>query len=525
VLLDARSLARDEELEADVCIIGAGPGGIVLALELLETGARICMLESGGHEPQRRPGGESIGYPYFPLATAGVRAFGGSSRHWGSGDGDYWHAVPLDRLDFESRPGISHSGWPFSRAELVPFYERAAALCEVGPFVYSADPADDDDVAGHLAIRPQRLVSSFFELSYATFTRHFDRLNDAENVRLLLHATAAELQTEDHGRRVDGVRAFSSPGRAFVVRARITVLAAGGIENPRLLLLGSGAHPSGLGNEHDLVGRFFMEHLTVRSGVLIPSSEALLDQIHLYAERDQAGGRVVPTLRLHEGIVHREELLNVAFLMDARSKASAAGGVRSLWALRNGRQLEPRPKGVLGHARNVVADAGDVARTIRHRRAPAAAPAEVLLLRVQAEQAPNPASRITLSDDRDPFGLRKPRLNWQLDSLDRLSIRRTQEIIGDELRAAGIGSVADRLGDEDPPALILGIYHHMGTTKMNDDPKLGVVDADCEVHMWPNLFVTGSSVFPTAGWANPTFTVVALAIKLGDHLKRRLGTI
>jgi choline dehydrogenase-like flavoprotein len=525
VLIDARSLAPDEELEADVCIVGAGPAGIVLALELLETGAQICMLESGGREPQGLPGGESIGYPYFRLATAGVRAFGGSSLHWGSGDGDYWHAAPLDRLDFESRPGIPHSGWPFGRMELVPFYKRAAALCGLGPFVYSADPLDDDDVARHLAVRPARLVSSFLEVSYSTFTQYFVRLIAAGNLRLLLHATAAEVTTEDRGRRVDGVRAFSSPGKALGVRARTTILAAGGIENARLLLLSSRAHPSGLGNQHDLVGRFFMERVAVRSGVLVPSSETLLDQTHLYAKREQAGARVVPTLRLHESVVRREELLNVAFLLDARPRASAAGGVRSVATLRRVRQLEPRPKGVLGYARNVVADAGDVAHTIRHRRAPAIAPEEVLPLRVQAEQAPNPASRITLSEDRDSFELRKPRLNWQLGDLDRLSIRRTQEIVGDELRAGGIGSVADRLGDEDPPALIYGLYHHMGTTKMNDNPKLGVVDVDCEVHGWPDLFVTGTSVFPTAGWANPTFTVLALAIRLADHLKRRLGTI
>jgi choline dehydrogenase-like flavoprotein len=268
-----------------------------------------------------------------------------------------------------------------------------------------------------------------------------------------------------------------------------------------------------------------MERLTVRSGILVPSNETLLDRTHLYAHREQAGARIMPTLRLHESVVRREELLNVAFLLDAKPRASAAGGVRSAATLRRVRQLEPRPRGVLGYARNVVADAVDVARTIRHKRAPATAPKEVLPLRVQAEQAPNPASRITLSEDRDSFELRKPRLNWQLGDLDRLSIRRTQEIVGDELRAGGIGSVADTLGDEDPPALIYGLYHHLGTTRMNDDPKLGVVDVDCEVHGSPDLFVTGTSVFPTAGWANPTFTAIALAIRLADHLKRRLSPI
>jgi choline dehydrogenase-like flavoprotein len=523
MLIDARTLPADEVIEADVCIVGAGPAGITLALELIESGARVCLLESGGLERQPAPAGESVGYPYFPLAEAGVRAFGGSSLHWGSGDGDFWYAVPLDRLDFERRPGIPYSGWPFDRTRLVPFYQRAAAIYGLGSFVYSADAGDDDDVSTHLNIRAGQLVSSFIEVSPATVTPSLGTLKAAASLRLLLNATAVAVQTEPDGRRVIGVRAVSAPGRTFVVRARTTVLAAGGLGNARLLLQSGGQDSPAPGNEHDLVGRFFMEHLAIRSGVVVPTSPTLLGNAHLYEEGNRGGITVIPTLRLHESQARQEQLLNVAFLIESARRAEATSGVRSAGTIRRNRQLQPRPGQLLGHTRNVARHAGDVARTFAHRSGLVHAPDDVLLLRVQAEQAPNPESRVTLAEARDQFGLRKLRLNWQLTDLDRASVRRTQQLLDQALQDNGLGRVDDILGDEHPPALVLGIYHHMGTTRMSDDPRQGVADGDGQVHGSRDLYVTGTSVFPTAGWANPTFTVLALAIKLGDHLKGRLA--
>ena len=516
MLIDARTLSAGEELRADVCIVGAGPAGIVIARELLGSGLRICLLESGGQEPAKPPGGKSVGYPYFPLDRVATRAFGGTSFQWGSGNGDYWHSAPLDRLDFERRSGVAHSGWPFARAELVPFYERAAPYADTVPFVYSADPAADTDAADYLPLRPDRIVSSFFQFSTATFTRYFDELANATNVALVLRATVAELLTDD-ARRVSSVRAFSALGRTLSVRARVTVLAAGGIENPRLLLLSNATEPGGLGNWHDLVGRFFMEHLSVRSGVVIPTGPALIREKSLYARREQNGGEIKPVLRLHENVARSEWLLNVALLPEAWPQAAAAEGARSLSTLRRAFSVRPRPGGIPGHVRNVARDAGDVIRARYVHRSSALT--DVLLLWVQAEQEPNPYSRITLGNDRDAHGLLTARVDWRLSDLDLHSIGRTQQLFDEELRLARLGRVEDLLGDEHPPALIVGLHHHLGTTRMDADPNRGVVDADCKVHSLRNLYAAGSSVFPTGGWANPTLTVVALAIRLADHLR------
>lgn len=517
MLIDARTLSTGEELEADICIVGAGPAGIVIARELLGSGLRICLLESGGREPAKPPGGESVGYPYYPLDRVATRAFGGTSFQWGERKAYYWHAAPLDRFDFERRPGVAHSGWPFAREELVPFYERAAPFPDAVPFVYSADPAADTDAAKHLPLRPDRIVSSFFQFSTATFTTCFDELADATNVALVLNATVAELLTEADAQQVSSVRAFSAPGRMLSVRARAIVLAAGGIENPRLLLLSCSAQPGGLGNGTDLVGRFFMEHLTVRSGVVVPADPAVMRETRLYAPRKQGGGEIKPVLRLHEDVSGREQLLNVALICDARTRAAATEGARSLSTLRRAISFRPRPGDLAGHVRNVARDVGDVIRT-RYLHTGSTSP-EALLLAVQAEQAPNRSSRITLGNPRDAHGLRQPCLNWCLSDLDLHSIRRTQQLLDEELRLARLGRVEDLFGDEHPPALVAGLHHHIGTTRMDASPSDGVVDADCKVHGVRNLFVTGSSVFPTSGWANPTLTVVAMSIRLADHLR------
>jgi choline dehydrogenase-like flavoprotein len=182
------------------------------------------------------------------------------------------------------------------------------------------------------------------------------------------------------------------------------------------------------------------------------------------------------------------------------------------------------PDDLLGHAKNVAGDLDDVALTLyRQGIARGSANDEVFILRVQAEQSPNPSSRVTLDDARDAFGLRKARLDWRVTEFDRSSIRRTQEILDRELRRAKLGRLERKLGEEDPPALFRGAFHHMGTTRMHREASLGVVDPDCRVHGLANLFVAGSSVFPTAGCVNPTLTLVALAVRLADHLRDELA--
>jgi choline dehydrogenase-like flavoprotein len=200
-----------------------------------------------------------------------------------------------------------------------------------------------------------------------------------------------------------------------------------------------------------------------------------------------------------------------------------AEAIRSVATLVKARRRRPLPAGVLGHLRNVATGLGDLGTFARdHLRRPDDA-RSVIVLRAQAEQAPNPDSRVTLGARRDRFGLPVARVDWRPTSSDRASIRASQEAVDTVLRAAGLGHVEFMLGDEHPPALLEGNFHHLGATRMHTDPSLGVVDANCRVHGVRNLYVAGSSVFPTYGCSNPTLTVVALALRLADHLKKQLA--
>ena len=523
-------MPANEHLDADVCIVGAGAAGLTLALELLATGARVCILESGGNGPgqvdPRLLGGESVAYPYASFDRVNTRGLGGTTHEW-----QFWHACPLDRIDFEERSGVQASGWPFDRDALVPFYRRAERICGAAPFAYEEEPETLDGIArqwpfgsGPLALRSLQVLTS-------GFGEHVERVSGSSEVRVLLHATATQLVTDNGDGRVTGIEASAGTERKLSVQARVYVLAAGGIEVPRLLLLSDRTHTAGLGNQHDLVGRYFMEHPAARSGVIVPSGRQLLEERSLYlrpgtlyTESDRAAAAVRPLIALDERTLRDEELLNVAFLLEGQTRSFACNGTRSLATLARAVSSRPRPPDLVRHGVAALRDAPSISRALggaRLGRRPVEP--EVLVMRVQAEQQPSRESRITLGNQRDALGLRQPRLEWRLSPRETESIRRAQDLVDGELRAASLGVVEDKLGQENPPALFYGLHHHLGTARMHRDPKQGVVDADCRVHGTSNLFVAGGAVFPTSGWANPSLTIVALAVRLADHLKRDHG--
>jgi choline dehydrogenase-like flavoprotein len=528
VLSDARELATDQQVEGDVCIVGAGPAGISVAHELIGNGARVWLLESGGRDVERRAQrlnrGQSIGYPIHLPHQSRVRAFGGTSRHWfGPGD-ESWAARPLDPVDFEARPGIRHSGWPFNRAHLDSYYAHAQALCQLGPFDYDPGRWTDQARTPALPLPSGAVETTLFQRGTADFDGYYEELVRAPNVTLLLHASVVDLATGEDPDRVDRVEVGREDGSRCFVRARLVVLAAGGIENPRLLLLSRRAHRGGLGNDRDLVGRFFAERLSARTGFIVSAVPGLTSRVGFYDIHEAAPGvRVQGALRVRDAVQRERQLLNCAFFLGARSLSMTAEAVRSVATLIKAGRRRPLPVEVLGHLRNIATGLGDLGAFAHDRLRPPGDARSVLTVRAQAEQAPNPDSRVTLGGRRDRFGLPVARVDWRPTSSDRASIRASQKAVDAVLSAAGLGHVELMLGDEDPPALLEGNFHHLGATRMHADPAMGVVDADCRVHGVRNLYVAGSSVFPTYGCSNPTLTVVALALRLADHLKKQLA--
>jgi choline dehydrogenase-like flavoprotein len=562
MLADARRVPAGADLEADLCIIGAGAAGITLAREFIGTPVRVVLLESGGLELDGRTqalykGRSSIGLPYFPLDSARLRYFGGSTNHWGG------VCRPFDDLDFEPRDWIPFSGWPIRRSDLDPYYPRAVDVVRLLSDDWSARSWDERDQLSPLELgdRTAPRISQFVgEKSRSFGTNYREEIRRAANVHAYLHANVEEIETNQTASTATDVRVATLTGNRFSVKAGHFVLAVGGIENPRVLLASNRHQPQGLGNQHDLVGRFFLEHPRFAAGIVAPADAELsvgfYEPHHVDDAEIQGYVAFPPEVQRAEGLVDVQVFLEPVY--DARFESAfnsqdvnslrtlAKGGGGSIDAfgtnlmnvvgdLTTGRDFTvpgaplpvpyPDVVGKLLSSTSEVRDhipdlLGDVAAW-GYKRLTGAAPLERITLVTRLDPAPNPASRVTLGASRDELGMLRAQLDWRLSSIDRHSAVRATEILGAAFARAGLGRV--RVIDEDdrswPPDLEGG-YHHMGTTRMSDHPKQGVVDRDCRVHGMANLFIAGSSVFPTGGSSPPTLTITALALRLGDHLKR-----
>ncbi len=522
---DARKIPLDTVVNADVCVVGAGPAGLSLALQL-SSSTRVCLLEAGGLRPDRATQdllrGEGPGY--LALEDAQLSCFGGATRVWSG-----W-CRPLDESVFRPRDWMGAVSWPFEREDLDPYYERAHELCELGPYEYDTSWWADESSAPLMLAR-DLTTTTVFQFSPPTRfgTTYRREVSDSPKLQVLLRAVATELVATESGRRIDRLRVRTLTGGSFEVAARLYVLAAGGIENPRLLLLSDRSHTGGVGNEHDLVGRYFMEHPYVNSGWL--SLDRDCSSLAFYWPHPVRRNGISTTVRgvftMPREEVLSQRLVNCALFLLPPYEAHPALATKGADALRVlatsvrrgwlppdiGRHVADAvrdPRGTMSAAYLRLRPQGDLDRARRLR------------LRAYCEPLPRHDQRVALRRSRDALGRHRVRLAWEPSDLARRSMRRAHELMDAAFRQAGLGQVECLLGKPGEPP-IEGGKHHMGTTRMHPDPKRGVVDQNSRVHGADNLFVTGSSVFPTAGYANPTLTIVALALRLADHLQARLA--
>lgn len=519
---DARRLDADARLVFDLCIVGAGAAGITLALSLAGRGLKTVLLESGGRRASSAgrslAAGETRGQPYFPLAETRLRRFGGTTGWW-TGE-----CRPLDAAeDLAPRPWLGQAGWPIDPRQLESYYPRAASLCGLdAPPLDPPEPWFEDAGLEPLPLPADRFLTRIFGYSERLdFAKaHGGALACAADVVVLLEATATSLATSADGARVEAVLCATLAGGRFEIVASAVVLAAGGIENARLLLASNDRRSAGLGNGHDQVGRCFMEHLFFDDVARFTPSRRL-PQIALYGRRHRLrGASVKATLAPTAATLAAAKLPNLCFKFASGIKSRP--GVVAATTLRDCLRSGFPPTGRTALLRDLLVDGPASARALLRSRGEREFEGprgpHPLFVTVVAEQLPNAQSHVRLGTGRDALGEPVALLEWRLLERDRTAWRDGLGLLADTLADAGLGSL-ELLSDE-PAALarLRGGRHHMGTTRMSDDPRQGVVDGDCCVHGMANLFVAGSSVFPTGGHANPTLTIVALALRLADHL-------
>lgn len=515
MIRDFASFDAEQPIECDLCIAGAGAAGISMALEFAGQGERVVLLESGGLEFEEATHelsvGRNVGRAYYDLDITRTRVLGGATTHWGG------MCTRLDPLDFEKRDWVPYSGWPIAAAALDPYYPSAHQLLGLGEDNYV--PAEiAPQGTEFLTFRPDRIRPKMWR--YSTPPTNFgeayrDALAQASNLDVLLHANLVEVETDDASRSVASFRIATLAGRSARVRARLYVLALGALENARLLLNSDRVVAGGVGNQRDLVGRFFMEHI----GIIAGSVLSIKDGWHQSYADLFAGDRQVrcgltasPELQAREGTLNPMAMFGEKAVVRPRS-----AGYTSLFQIKEQLVHGELPDDLGQHLLNIITDADGVVRGMYERVDPA------VYITMEAEQSPNPDSRMLLGSERDQLGLRRAHLDWRLSALDKRSARRLVELIGQELARLDVGRVQmeEWLAEDDTlwSDEIGGHYHHMGTTRMASDPSQGVVDANCRVFGVANLYLAGSSVFTTGGCANPTLNLVALALRLAEHIR------
>jgi choline dehydrogenase-like flavoprotein len=552
VITDYLDPSAPSDYQADLCVIGAGPAGIAIARAFLGTSTTVCLIEGGGLSGEDRSqslyDGASAGSTPFDAGTSRMRVFGGSCTLWGGG------CIPLADSDLEPREWVPDSGWPLRYADLAPWYAKAREFCRIDPsHGFGQGTFEGPTPRPPLDLDPEAMVNFIFARSPITFGEAYrDLLAQAPNITVLLHANVMALQATDNAGAVTDATIGSLDGRRGRVRARHYVLAAGGIENARILLLSDSVAPNGLGNDHDLVGRYFMDHPRGTIGsIRSPHADRLTRPYERSIGKVRApiaseiglsleAQREYRTLnaRVHPFAVEGEVPRGIRALRDVR--AALRPPTRDEAALVEARleaALQNGPGGAMSLAvpQNLAISAlrlglhiGDVIRAVALKVGdkPTVASNRVELVGF-FEQAPNRDSRIMLDDKRDALGLRRVRVDWRLNDLDRHTHRVLGAVAGNRLAQTCAGQFAPAPWTVDAHASsdVHGTAHHMGTTRMAEDATQGVVDTQGKVHGVANLHVAGSSVFPTGGWAFPTFTLIALSLRLAEELRALLAIV
>ncbi|MET3981232.1 choline dehydrogenase-like flavoprotein [Mucilaginibacter sp. UYP25] len=508
--IDARNIEDDSLIEGDICIVGSGAAGISLALEFLNTPYKVILLEGGGFEYEKQMQdlykGKTTGQRYYPLDSARLHYFGGTTGHWSG------FCSTFDPIDFKERDWVPHSGWPITRDDLDPYYPRAHKNLDLGPYEYDvAYWQSKDPELKSLPFEGDAVYNKMWQFSKPTRfgTKYRDTIVKAPNIHLYTYANVTDITANEHATAITQVTVKNLAGKQHTIKAKEFIIACCSIQNARLLLASNKQIPRGLGNQNDNVGRYFMEHLEIKSAELWLTRPDVLKLYHWEWEITKARAE----LAISENMQRKHRILNGTASLIPLDIAKKQAAFIDIWSADTAQTKKNFAKF------EKVGKEG--AKKEGHSS---------YQLFTRIEQAPNPNSRVTLDTEKDALGVPRAMLHWELTPLEKHSLRGIYKIIGEQIGIAEAGRVRlmEYLRDESDntwPEFTGGGWHHMGTTRMAADPKKGVVDANCKVHGIANLYMAGASCYATAAAPNPTLTLVALSIRLADHVKQKIDAV
>ena len=497
MLIDARKLTTGHTAEADLCIVGAGAVGIAMGLAFAGSNKKVIILESGGlqpdHQTQALYQGDHVGRPTYPLETNRLRYFGGTTGHWAG------HCRPFDAFDFSVRDWVPHSGWPLRIEELEPYLARTQPLLGLGKYDYHSI----EQYAEHLGLPTlpldnRRLITVMKHQSPPTrfSTAYKADMEASANVSVYLYSNVLELNANESASHITSAEVACIDGPRYTVKAKYFVLAAGGLENPRIMLLSNQSAPQGLGNSRGMVGRFYTDHILIRPALDVSLSRTDLD-FRLYTNAHEVnGGLIFAIMTPPAELTRREKMTRFRFHL-----------------YNNPPQYQLNVGGVFSGV-----DESPAVTKLEKK------PGTYIQAHLAMEPIPNADAFVRLSDKRDLFGQRKLEVNWQVSGAELANAHRAVELCALEFARMGYGRAHSPLlqNPEQWPYAFQSGKHHCGTTRMSHSPESGVVDRNCKVFGIDNLYVTGSSVFPNIGHTNPTLNLIALALRLSDHLKEKM---
>ncbi|CAB3776346.1 Oxygen-dependent choline dehydrogenase [Paraburkholderia ultramafica] len=570
-----------DDTSFDLVIVGGGAAGLTIVREMSGLGLKILLLESGGieetsrhealnevealgslegaHLQQARQESHAYQLKFWNSETQkfGVRCrvLGGSTTAWAG------KVAPFDSADFAQRGWIPHSGWPIGSAAIAPYINRAAERLDLGPIITDREFWVASKLKEPSEVSRMQYLSSFFwqfarSRHNMTDVMRFGpdfRTEEHKDVTLLFNATACAVKTDVDG--VTGVEITSSLSgqRRCIIKSTHVTLAAGAIENARLLLISKDGAGRALGNAHDVVGRYLTDHPSMSLGSFSPDGQERAATLlgffalqknyrafmysHGFALRPEIQqDKSLPNMAVYTNIriSENDPLVALKRLAKKQSQHPVSDIVAVLKS--SGLVLSSVGRKILGNPklpyrlRRMIADAAVLisANFVARDYAAKGTGRKIdhITLDVICEQPPLPENRVTLSDRCDRLGLPLARVAWEPGDFLKRSVLTFAQLLEQDLRAADIRGFTlwPEIAAGDMSKVILhDMAHTAGTTRMGRDPATSVVDDTCQVHGVRGLYVAGASVFPTSGHANPTMVIIALAIRLADHLKSRLA--